>query len=275
MINLASSVAQTLTPLNGFQKIGSGNASGADVQGASARQAKSGQSQQPQNVEKSANSAKAGNEQRPSTEGTSKSEASPSSSSQQAAAQAPTQASVAASANELTPEEQKIVDDLKARDQEVRAHEQAHATIGGPYAGSPQYVFEEGPDGREYAVSGEVAIDVSPIAGNPDATIRKMDIVIRAALAPAEPSNQDRAVAQTAQQQRIQAQIEKRELEKQKQEEESGGSGLLASLKAAEGYAKAEATSPLGSSDPAIQTQRQNAEEANAKLLEAAINILI
>jgi hypothetical protein len=114
-----------------------------------------------------------------------------------------------ASSEELTPEEQQQVQELKARDQEVRAHEQAHATVGGPYAGQPTYEYQEGPDGRRYAVGGEVAIDASAVAGNPDATIRKMDIVIRAALAPAEPSPQDRQAAQQAQATRQQAQIEK------------------------------------------------------------------
>ena len=110
--------------------------------------------------------------------------------------------------NELSEAEQKQVDELKQRDREVRAHEQAHKTVGGPYAGEIQFETQTGPDGREYAIGGEVAIDASPISGNPEATIRKMDIVIRAALAPAEPSPQDRAVAAQAQAQRTEAQAE-------------------------------------------------------------------
>lgn len=110
--------------------------------------------------------------------------------------------------NELSEAEQKQVQELKQLDQEVRAHEQAHKTVGGPYAGEIQFETQTGPDGREYAIGGEVAIDASPISGNPEATIRKMDIVIRAALAPAEPSPQDRAVAAQAQAQRTEAQAE-------------------------------------------------------------------
>lgn len=87
---------------------------------------------------------------------------------------------------------------LKARDAEVRAHEQAHATTGGAYAGAPSFEYQRGPDGRNYAVGGEVSIDVSAIPGDPEATIRKMEQVQRAALAPAEPSGADRAVAATA-----------------------------------------------------------------------------
>ena len=110
--------------------------------------------------------------------------------------------------NELTEEEQKQVQELQARDREVRAHDQAHKTVGGPYAGAISYETQTGPDGREYAIGGEVQIDASPIPGNPEATVRKLDVVIRAALAPAEPSSQDFAVARAAQAARIQAQRE-------------------------------------------------------------------
>jgi hypothetical protein len=109
---------------------------------------------------------------------------------------------------ELTEEEETVVRELKQIDQKVRAHEQAHKTVGGAYAGAIQYETTTGPDGREYAVGGEVPIDASPIAGNPEATIRKLDIVVRAALAPAQPSPQDFAVARAAQAGRAQAQKE-------------------------------------------------------------------
>lgn len=89
--------------------------------------------------------------------------------------------------------------DLAARDREVRVHEQAHASVGGALAGSPTYSFTRGPDGRSYVTDGEVSIDTSPVAGNPQATLEKMDQVRRAALAPAEPSAQDMRVAAQAQ----------------------------------------------------------------------------
>ncbi len=121
--------------------------------------------------------------------------------------------------SELTEEEEKIVREMKQRDSEVRSHEQAHKTVGGPYAGAIQLETETGPDGREYAVAGEVQIDVSPVDGNPEATIRKMEVVARAALAPAEPSSADIQVAQAANQIKIQAQSE---LRKQNAEEQNG-----------------------------------------------------
>jgi len=104
----------------------------------------------------------------------------------------------------LSEEEQQVVDKLKARDREVRAHEAAHKAVGGRHAGAISYSYQAGPDGQKYAVGGEVSIDVSP-ESDPDATIQKMSAVIAAALAPAEPSGQDRAVAQAAQATRSQA----------------------------------------------------------------------
>jgi len=119
----------------------------------------------------------------------------------------------------LSEEEAAQVQKLKERDQEVRTHEQAHATIGGQYAGSPSYEYQTGPDNQRYAVGGEVKIDTSEIPGDPEATISKMDIVIRAALAPAEPSAQDRKVASMASAKKNEAMVE---LNQQKQAERSG-----------------------------------------------------
>lgn len=93
--------------------------------------------------------------------------------------------------------EQREVEALKQRDQEVRTHEQAHASTGGQYAGSPQYEFQRGPDGQRYAVDGQVSIDISA-ESTPEQTIRKMQQVRAAALAPAEPSPQDLQVAAEA-----------------------------------------------------------------------------
>lgn len=108
----------------------------------------------------------------------------------------------------LSQEELKKLSDLKARDREVRAHEAAHQAAGGQHAGAISFTYERGPDGAQYAVGGEVSIDVSPVQGDPQATIEKMRIVRAAAMAPAEPSGQDRAVAAEAMQVMLRAQIE-------------------------------------------------------------------
>ena len=97
---------------------------------------------------------------------------------------------------------------LQSRDREVRAHEAAHAAVGGAYAGSPSFTFERGPDGQTYAVGGEVKIDVAPVKGDPQATLQKARQVQSAALAPAQPSAQDLKVAQRAQAMAAKAMVE-------------------------------------------------------------------
>lgn len=99
---------------------------------------------------------------------------------------------------ELSAAEKKEVQQLQARDAEVRAHEQAHAAAGGSHAGSPNYEFQTGPDGKRYAVGGSVSIDTGEVAGDAEASIQKLEQVARAATAPAEPSGQDRKVAAQA-----------------------------------------------------------------------------
>lgn len=108
---------------------------------------------------------------------------------------------------EIAAEEAEI-QQLKSRDQEVRAHELAHAAVGGSTTGAPKYEYEVGPDGRKYAVSGEVDVDLSKVPGDPVATIAKMRKVHAAALAPANPSAQDRKVAAQATQAILEAQTE-------------------------------------------------------------------
>ncbi len=87
---------------------------------------------------------------------------------------------------------------LKARDRAVRAHELAHTSVGGRYAGQANLTYQRGPDGIQYAIGGEVPIDISEVPGNPQATLDKMRVVRRAALAPVNPSATDRAVAAAA-----------------------------------------------------------------------------
>lgn len=95
-------------------------------------------------------------------------------------------------------EEQQLIRDLAALDREVRQHELSHAAVGGQYAGAPTFDYERGPDGRLYAIGGEVSIDTSKVSNDPAATLEKAEVIIRAALAVADPSPQDRAVAARA-----------------------------------------------------------------------------
>ncbi|WP_114324977.1 putative metalloprotease CJM1_0395 family protein [Candidatus Colwellia aromaticivorans] len=105
-------------------------------------------------------------------------------------------------------QQERVINELQRRDKEVRSHELAHAAVGGSFTGAPNYSFETGPDGQKYAAGGEVSVDLSTVAGNPSATIAKMQKVHAAALAPANPSAQDTQVAANAIQIILQAQSE-------------------------------------------------------------------
>ena len=93
----------------------------------------------------------------------------------------------------------KLLSQLKKRDQEVRKHELAHLQKAGIYAsGGPVYDYEEGPDGCSYAVGGHVPVSLAEILGNPKATFEMAKAVKSAALAPDDPSEQDFRVAAMA-----------------------------------------------------------------------------
>lgn len=110
---------------------------------------------------------------------------------------------------ELTAEEKAEVARLRARDAEVRAHEMAHIMAGGRYIiRRAQFEYVLGPDGRLYAVGGDVVIDTSPVPGDPEATIRKAQAIRRAALAPSNPSGQDLRVAAEATRMEFEARME-------------------------------------------------------------------
>lgn len=101
---------------------------------------------------------------------------------------------------QLSPEAQAQLVKLQARDADVRAHEEAHVAAGGSLiTGGPTYSYERGPDGKEYAVGGDVTIDTAAVPGNPRATLAKAQEIVAAALAPRDPSGQDEDVAAEAQ----------------------------------------------------------------------------
>lgn len=83
---------------------------------------------------------------------------------------------------------------LKSTEEKVKAHEAAHKAAGGAMTGPVSYTYTRGPDGKNYITGGEVPISVSS-GKTPQETISRMQQVIQAALAPADPSPQDRAVA--------------------------------------------------------------------------------
>ena len=109
-----------------------------------------------------------------------------------------TQTTPAGLADALSEAEQRQVAELAKRDREVRAHEMAHVAAGaGLVTRGASYTYQTGPDGQRYAIGGEVGIDTSP-GRTPEETLAKAERIRAAALAPAEPSGQDRQVAAQA-----------------------------------------------------------------------------
>lgn len=107
----------------------------------------------------------------------------------------PTTAVAKAGKQVLTAEQQQQVRELQRIDQNVRAHEQAHLSAGqGVVTSGASFTYTYGPDGKQYAVAGEVGIDTSA-EGEPQANIDKGLRIQAAALAPRDPSPQDYQVA--------------------------------------------------------------------------------
>ena len=107
----------------------------------------------------------------------------------------------------LSQEEEQLVQDLQSRDTEVRAHEAAHQS-GGAATGGASFTYQQGPDGKMYAVGGEVSISISS-GSTPEETIANARAVIASAMAPANPSGQDLAVASSARVMMMKAQQQK------------------------------------------------------------------
>lgn len=98
----------------------------------------------------------------------------------------------------LSAEQLAQVAKLAARDREVRAHEAAHMAAAGDLAvGGPQFTYQTGPDGKLYAVGGEVKISLTP-GHTPEETLAKAERMRQAATAPNDPSGQDMNVAARA-----------------------------------------------------------------------------
>lgn len=120
---------------------------------------------------------------------------------------------------DLSDEEKKQVQELKETDRKVRQHEMAHlAASAGIAISGANFSYKRGPDGINYAVGGDVKIDVSK-ESTPQATIQKAQKIAAAAMAPADPSPQDRAVAAKARAMEADARVEQT---KEQQEKSSG-----------------------------------------------------
>lgn len=129
------------------------------------------------------------------------------------------EASEAEGASGLSAEEERVVAELTRTDREVRAHEQAHLAAAGGLARGVSFSYTTGPDGKQYAVGGEVSIDTSP-GSTPEETIQKAQQVRAAANAPANPSGQDRQVASAAAALEAAARAELADVERQQREQQ-------------------------------------------------------
>ncbi len=166
----------------------------------------------------------------------------------------------------LTEEEKKQVEQLKKRDAEVKAHEQAHKAVAGSLSsGSASYEYQSGPDGKRYAIGGEVSIDTSKVANDPAATIAKAQQVRRAANAPAQPSSQDRQVAAQATKMEIEAQ---QELAQKNTEKLQAKGGLGEQSKNVTGSTIAD-QAKSDAVNASVSTQQSTADQSINKAQEA------
>jgi hypothetical protein len=86
---------------------------------------------------------------------------------------------------------------LERTEREVTAHENAHKASAGRFGGPVSYTYTTGPDGKRYITGGEVPIH-TPATSDPEEALNNARQVMRAAMAPADPSGQDIAVAASA-----------------------------------------------------------------------------
>ena len=153
---------------------------------------------------------------------------------------------------ELTPQEQQQLAELKQTDAQVKAHEHAHkSTAAGLTTSGPNYEYETGPDGKKYAVAGDVNVSYQK-SSDPEVNLKNAQQLKAAALAPADPSSQDRKVAMQADREIAKARQEIMEEQNQTEEEE-----------------ETSATSAAGSMTPASETESDTQNNAAETTSEA------
>lgn len=95
----------------------------------------------------------------------------------------------------------------------------------GLHTSGPNYEYETGPDGRKYAVAGDVNVSYSH-SSDPEVNLRNAQQLKASALAPADPSSQDRKVAAQAEMEIAQARQEILEEQNQARDEEENSSNI-------------------------------------------------
>jgi len=130
----------------------------------------------------------------------------------------------------LDAQDRALLRELQSSDARVRAHEAAHQAAGGGLTGGASFTYRQGPDGRQYAVGGEVPIRMGGDGDSPDQQIELARRIRAAALAPADPSAQDLAVAAAATQMEAMARARKAQLAAQAYRAGASGAGAGAPI---------------------------------------------
>ncbi len=165
----------------------------------------------------------------------------------------------------LSEAEVRELQQLQQRDREVRAHEMAHVAAGaGLVTRGASYTYQTGPDGQRYAIGGEVSIDTSP-GRTPEETLGKAEQVRAAALAPADPSPQDRQVASQATRMAMDARMEIA-----RQAFERGDGGGLATSDGTDNRSREGADGTVAAADSYMARQARSAYEVAAASAAAA-----
>jgi hypothetical protein len=171
---------------------------------------------------------------------------------------------------ELRPAERRLIEELRKRDRDVRAHEQAHLAAAGRYArGGVRFTYQVGPDGKRYAVGGEVPIDVSEVPGDPRATLQKAATIRRAALAPAHPSRADLAIASQAV--RLATKAHQELLQEVVQQKSDGVRNMAHTHAPGEACESCQVHGGIGVQDPASPIHSTLSIEARDQLMAAAL----
>ncbi|HOP62134.1 MAG TPA: putative metalloprotease CJM1_0395 family protein [Spirochaetota bacterium] len=93
--------------------------------------------------------------------------------------------------DEQDSSEQRVTEQLKARDREVRQHEAAHSRSPELIkVGATRFDYTIGPDGKAYATGGKVTLSTGS-ARTPEEALSKAEALKKAAMAPGEPSSKD------------------------------------------------------------------------------------
>jgi|GEM_PF-1321990 len=144
----------------------------------------------------------------------------------------------------LTSEQQQQVEQLRRIDAQVRAHEAAHQATGGNLVGGITFTYQMGPDGKQYAVGGDLPVDMSTSGSDPSTIISKMRQIESAAMAPADPSGQDFAVAAQAAQIESEARMELMQIRSDELKAEVAKAAATKKTEAASIYAQSNTVSP-------------------------------